>query len=78
MFGEIKQQLQQQNDLLMRIVAKQDKYAQSLSHICEEMKKNINEYLHLPFSCDINKCSTSLSVRNTSEKYANDFYTLFL
>ena len=47
MFGEIRQQLQQQNDLLMRIVAKQEEHAQILSHICEEMKKNINEYLHL-------------------------------
>ena len=40
MFGEIRQQLRQQHDLLMGVIAKQRQHAQVLAHIWEEMKKD--------------------------------------
>ena len=40
MFGEIRQQLRQQHDLLMGVIAKQEQHAQVLAHIWEEMKKD--------------------------------------
>ena len=40
MFGELRQQLRLQHDLLLGVIAKQEQHAQGLAHIWEEMQKD--------------------------------------